>query len=189
MGWKTFKDRFCNSDYIVSVESGDICIGSPVNPTLIRVTTEGEMRSALRIRGKKAFLSFLEQNLPALAAASQREIVAAIAAEDTFGSNIKVYTYSGGDILEKSCEQLGWPNVTHDGELMSENTFSPDRAYIIELALRDAQSWAEHLVIEDRRLKEKLAKIHKDMNENKVRRKETAKEIARLRLERRGAKD
>lgn len=183
MGWKTFKDLFCGNDYIVSVESGDICIGSSANPTLIRVTPQGEMRSALRLRGEKAFYSFLEKNLPALAASSKKEIAAAIAAEDTFTSNIKVYTYSGSNILEKSCEQLGWPNVTHDGEMMNDDTFSPDRCHIIKLALQESLSWAKHLAIEQRKLQEKLETIQREAWENKVQQSEVAKMIDLLRLE------
>lgn len=54
---------------------------------------------------------------------------------DTFERSVVVYTYDyDGNIIEKACEEPGWPNCTHDGLLMYENTFSTDRAEVVRWA-------------------------------------------------------
>lgn len=57
---------------------------------------------------------------------------------DSFATAIKVYTYAGGEVIEKTCESLGWPNVTHDGCMMYENTYTPDKKQAVFWAKRDA---------------------------------------------------
>lgn len=61
-----------------------------------------------------------------------------VKSDDKFDKSITVYTFDGGEIIEKQCESTGWPNVTHDGELMYENTFSIDRELIVKAAKRSA---------------------------------------------------
>ncbi|MBP7824848.1 MAG: hypothetical protein KA011_06535, partial [Pseudomonas sp.] len=46
---------------------------------------------------------------------------------------------------EKRCEALGWPNTTHDGQLMYENMFSADRDVVIGWAKRSAELETKHL--------------------------------------------
>jgi hypothetical protein len=57
---------------------------------------------------------------------------------DSFSASITVYTYDGGQILEKQCETTGWPNITHDGLIMSDNAFSTDKATVVAWAKRNA---------------------------------------------------
>lgn len=71
--------------------------------------------------------------------------------EDTFDNSIPVFTWRGAEIIEKQCEELGWPNVTHDGEMMYENRFSTDQAKVIAWAKRDARIGIEHF---ERRISE-----------------------------------
>lgn len=58
---------------------------------------------------------------------------------DSFAAAVTVYTYCGGDIIEKQCETSGWPNVTHDGEMMYENTFSTDKDQVVVWAKENAE--------------------------------------------------
>ncbi|WP_052730507.1 hypothetical protein [Sphingomonas sp. SRS2] len=62
---------------------------------------------------------------------------------DTFERSIPVFTYEGADIIECACEELGWPNVTHDGRMMYENSFTPDRAQALRWAIKSARSGIE----------------------------------------------
>lgn len=53
---------------------------------------------------------------------------------------ITVYTFDRGKIIEKQCDELGWPNATHDGEIMYDNTHSMDRDQVVQWAKDDLRS-------------------------------------------------
>lgn len=133
MGWKTLKERF-GIGHIVQVTKTSICIGSGYVGDLATVDL-----NTGAVAENSTFSGFLQDKCPALAAASTEEILDAINAEDVFSASIPVYTFRGGKIIEKLCEEPGWPNVTHDGELMYENRFSTDRDTVIRWAKRDAE--------------------------------------------------
>jgi hypothetical protein len=133
MGWKTFKERFGIS-HIVQVSERGICIGSGYVGDLVTVNvTTGAVSE------NSTFEGFLRREYPALLDAGKEAILQAIQAEDVFDAGIVVYTFGDGRVIEKVCEQPGWPNVTHDGQLMYENRFSTDKATVVGWALRDAQ--------------------------------------------------
>lgn len=134
MGWKTLKTHFDIKHQVHMTENG-LCIGSPYIHDIITINV-----NTGHIRINAANPSFLETQYPQLMKASPEDIVALIRQPDTFTSSIPVYTYKGGQIIEKRCETLGWPNVTHDGELMYENTHSNDRNLVIEWARKDARA-------------------------------------------------
>lgn len=81
---------------------------------------------------------FLEKYYPALHGTPPAEIKAILDAPDVFERDIVVYTYRGGEIIEQLCEEVGWPNVTHDGELQMDNKHSPDKREVIGWAKRSA---------------------------------------------------
>lgn len=121
MGWKTFKERF-SITHLVSVTEEGICIGSSYVSALVVVNPEtGKVTEDATFRG------FLKEHYPELSAASPDEILQAIRATDSFTTSIPVFTYQGSQILEKHCEKMGWPNVTHDGCLMYKNLFFDNR--------------------------------------------------------------
>jgi len=66
-----------------------------------------------------------------------------IKSDDTFNKAVTVYTYDGGEILEKLCEEPGWPNATHDGRMMYENEFSTDKAKVVKWAKKNAKTGVE----------------------------------------------
>lgn len=138
MGWKSLKERF-GIDHIVHVTDEGVCIGSSMVRDLAVIDPEtGAMRS------NRVFPDFLKRSYPAMLQAPAKEIVALLAAPDTFERAVVVHTYDGAEIVEKLCEEAGWPNVTYDGILMSDNEFSTDRAAIIRRAKRDAELGVEH---------------------------------------------
>ena len=66
-------------------------------------------------------------------------LVELVQTPDAFESSIPVFTYDEDcRVVQKLCERLGWPNVTHDGELMYENMFFVERAKAVEAARRNA---------------------------------------------------
>jgi hypothetical protein len=137
MGWKSFKEKF-GILHVVQVVEESIHIGSALVPDLATVDMKtGVLEENRDLRG------FLLKHYPALAAAAPEYILAVLDAPDTFAASVKVHTYEGGDIVEKECEEPGWPNLTHDGRLMHDNMFSADRAEVVGWAKRDAASGIE----------------------------------------------
>lgn len=137
MGWKNVKEHY-RIAHIVCVTKEGLCIGSPYIHNIIVVAPDGTL--------KKRDTSRVNDDL----ARYQREMEADPAkvrqlmdSPDTFGPSVAVYTYDGGEIIEKQCEETGWPNVTHDGELMYENTFSTDKATVLKWAKRNAEAGIE----------------------------------------------
>ncbi|OWK41170.1 hypothetical protein PSOLE_35730 [Pseudomonas oleovorans subsp. oleovorans] len=139
MGWKALKDAY-GITHNVCVTSVGICIGSGYVHDLVVVDPVSG-----RVRENEAFGRILSQYYPALAEASPAEILGQVQAEDTFEASIPVYTYEGAEIIEKRCEVLGWPNTTHDGDLMYDNKYSADRDVVIGWAKRSAMLEAKHL--------------------------------------------
>ena len=139
MGWKALKDAY-GITHNVCVTSVGICIGSGYVHDLVVVDPVSG-----RVRENEAFGRILSQYYPALAEASPAEILGHLQAKDTFEASIPVYTYEGANIIEKRCEALGWPNTTHDGQLMYENMFSADRDVVIGWAKRSAELETKHL--------------------------------------------
>jgi len=131
MGWKTVKETY-GIEHIVHVRNGDILIGSPYISNIVTISPDGEIKK--RYSGGNEDLTRVQSEMDA----DPAKLLEAVRAKDIFSVSNTVYTYNGGEILEKQCESYGWPNITHDGCLMYENTFSPDRREIILTAKREA---------------------------------------------------
>lgn len=134
MGWKSFKDHF-KIEHIVQVRETEICIGSGYVSDIATVNLSTGV-----VTENSTFSGFLVNHYPALLSASPQEILAIIHAEDTFTGSIPVFTYEGGKIIEKRCELPGYPNVTHDGHLMYENTYSTDKEVVVRWAKKNAKA-------------------------------------------------
>lgn len=138
MGWKTLKEQF-GIKHSVQVTKEGICIGSSYAHDLAVVNTKTG-----QVQENCACFHFLPDNYPALLNTSTQEILRLVQAVDTFSTSISVYTYEGGEIIEKLCETPGWPNVTHDGCMMYNNTFSTDKAQVVSWAKENAAAAIEH---------------------------------------------
>lgn len=137
MGWKTLKEHF-DIEHFVQVTKKGICIGSGFVHDLVTIDPKTGA-----LQENQTFHGLIREKYPALLKATPQEIVALIAAPDTFAASIPVYTYDGIKIIEKQCEIVGWPNVTHDGCMMYENSFSTDKAQVIAWAKRNTASAIE----------------------------------------------
>jgi len=138
MGWKNVKEHY-RIEHIVHVREGDVCIGSPYIPVILRIDREGTAKYYSEYSSPRGELARYKTEIEA----DRSKVLELIATPDTFARDIVVYTYEMARIIEKRCEKFGWPNVTHDGELMYENTFSTNRKNIIERALCNARAGAE----------------------------------------------
>lgn len=170
MGWKAVRDHY-RIDHLVQVTPSGICIGSAFIHDIIVIDPDrGEItkrydpgRGWSRNEDLDRYQSEMEADPFMLA-----ELVAM---PDTFERSITVYTYEGGAILEKKCEELGWPNVTHDGCMQYENMFSPDpglvRTWAIDSAKVSIEVLTERVTEVERNLaavKERLAHRKADLH-------------------------
>lgn len=129
MGHKAFKSHFKIKNHIVSVRKGVLYIGSGFASNLVGI----DMQTG-GILVNNVFGSFLHRYYPEILNSTDEDRLALIKTPDVFEQSIPVYTFCDGQIVEKQCEQLGFPNVTHDGEVMYENTHYPNKADAIEYA-------------------------------------------------------
>lgn len=151
MGWKNVKEHY-KIGHIVQVTEQGICIGSPYISNLICIRygkpTWGKLGPSSNADLARYF-SEME--------ADPAKLKALIDTPDTFEKSIFVYTYDGSEIQEKQCEEFGWPNVTHDGLLMYENTFSCDRDEVVRWAIRNAECSIEAITVQIDGMREDLA--------------------------------
>lgn len=130
MGWKNIKEHY-RIIHIVQVTDEGICIGSGYIPDLIVIGLDGEL--------KKRYGDSLATNVDLVRYQQEMDadpetLRALVKTPDTFSKSITVYTYEDDAVLEKQCEEPGWPSATHDGCLMYENRFSTDKAKVVEWA-------------------------------------------------------
>lgn len=147
MGWKNVKEHY-QIGHMVSVSEEGICIGSAYIHDLIVIGLDGEIKKCYEgsFHANKDLARYQEEM-----EANTTLLTKLVKDDDIFSISLPVYTYDGSDIIEKKCEKYEWPNVTHDGALMYENTFSEDKNKVIRWALNSAASgteWMHKRIIE-----------------------------------------
>lgn len=148
MGWKAVRDHY-RIKHDVQVTSAGICIGTGYVHDIIVISLDrGEIVRRWGSGGGEIGRYLDEMD------ADPFKLAELVQQPDTFERSIPVYTYEGGDVVEKQCEELGYPNVTHDGCMQFENTFSPDPGLVRTWAIDSAESgikWMVETVEEARR--------------------------------------
>jgi hypothetical protein len=134
MGWKNVKQHY-DIRHIVKIVDGRLFIGSPYISDLIVVEPDGTVTKTVERRRNDA-LTAIHDSIAADPATFRH----LLATPDNFERSIPVFTYEGSDIIEKECEEYGWPNLTHDGCLMYENSFFAERADAVERAFENARA-------------------------------------------------
>lgn len=140
MGWKKFKERF-GIEHLVHVNQDRVFIGTAYVKDIASIDAKTGI-----VFINETFPRFLREHYPKVLEAKQTEILSLLKADDTFSASIPVFTYERSKIIEKACEEPGWPNVTHDGLLMYNNMFSTDRAVAIQLARNNAEARVQALL-------------------------------------------
>lgn len=138
MGWKAVKEHY-RIDHGVQVTEDGICIGSPYIHNIIVISRDGNI-----VKDDDRTLNDKLMRYQAEMKGDPETLRRLVQQEDAFEVSIPVFTWRGAEIIEKQCEELGWPNVTHDGEMMYENRFSTDRAKVVSWAKKDARIGIEH---------------------------------------------
>lgn len=142
MGWKNIKEHY-NIGHHVQVTEAGICIGSSFIHNLIVIGLHGKVTKPFRERTNEDLQRYQREF-----DADPAKLAELVSAPDTFAASVTVYTYDSttSAIIEKQCETPGWPNLTHDGEMMYDNTFSTDRTKVVEWAKENARigiKWAK----------------------------------------------
>lgn len=135
MGWKAVRDHY-RIEHDVQVTDEGICIGSPYIHDIIVISLD---RGEIVRRWGEPHSGKLGRYLEEMDA-DPLKLAELVAQDDVFERSIPVFTYAGGDILEKQCEALGYPNITHDGCMQYENTFSPDAGLVRIWAIDSAKA-------------------------------------------------
>lgn len=138
MGWANVKAHY-RIGHIVHVCDNHICIGSPYCSELIKISIEGKIVKRQDFRSSNEDLVRYLSEMDA----DPEKLVYLVKQPDFFNETRIVYTWSGAEIITELCDKIGYPNVTHDGELMYENTFSTDKSQVIKWAKRDAECGIE----------------------------------------------
>lgn len=138
MGWKAVRDHYRIEHYVQVTDEG-ICIGSPYIHDIIVISAD---RGEITRRWGAPHSGLLGRYLDEMDA-DPFKLADLVAQADVFERSIPVFTYEGGDIVEKQCEGLGYPNVTHDGCMQYENTFSPDAGLVRVWAIDSAKAGIE----------------------------------------------
>lgn len=159
MGWKRVKERY-DIRHIVHISGGNLQIGSPYISDLIVVAPDGAFEKVYHhLSGD---LLRYQQAIEA----DPAEFARLFAEKDEFERSVPVYTYrtyKGAEIIETACEEFGWPNVTHDGQVMYDNTYFLERDKAVAAARKDAAAGLEWARERLEAARKELAKVEKDV--------------------------
>jgi hypothetical protein len=152
MGWKNVKEHY-RIGHTVQVTDKGICIGSDYIHDIIVVTPEGKVVKRYDGGGNEDLARYQRE-----INSDPRVLQRLAETPDVFSASITVYTYGDGQVIEKQCETPGWPNVTHDGLMMYDNTFSTDKESVVDWAKEEAAAHLRYAEENVRNSEKQLAK-------------------------------
>ena len=160
MGWKAVKQHY-NIGHIVHVRDDTICIGSGYISDILVINATGTfIKKSEHLGVTTGELGRYVRDIEA-DPAKYREL---LAVTDTFAADVVVYTfdYDKGDVAEKLCETPDYPNLTHDGCLMSD-AFSTNKDYIIAKARRNEELRIDMTNLHIRKLERQIEEARADV--------------------------
>jgi hypothetical protein len=137
MGCKAIKAHY-NIGHIVQLsENNVILVGSGFIPDLISIDLGARKITPSKILHEgdgelQGYISDFTADLD--------KLLALAAQDDVFDVSLPVYSCKGGVIVEDFCEEYGWPNLTHGGELMYDNQFFKTRQEAVDSGLRNTEA-------------------------------------------------
>lgn len=160
MGWKNIKAYF-KIGHLVQVVDGQLLIGSVFVPDgLVYCLTTGRR---VRRASVPTSLTLVAEAMDA----APEQLLELWQTPDSFSASIPVFTYQGSQIIEQACEEPGFPNVTHAGTMMYENTHSTNRDDVVRWALSSAQAGirvGQRMLAQNERERAEIARgLHDDM--------------------------
>lgn len=171
MGWKNVKEHY-RIGHTVQVSDAGICIGSPYIHDIMVINKYNGNFIARYIMGGNEDLKRYQIEMDA----DPDKLKKLVTDPDQFSASIPVFTWKGGDILQFLCEVPGYPNITHDGQLMHENDFSTDRKQVMAWAVQSAENHVRQSIRQFGEAEESLAKLRRRMGDDLA-------DLAKLRFE------
>lgn len=163
MGFKAVKEHY-RIGHIVRRDHSGLAIGSGYIDDIIVVSPAGKVLK--RHNRDNDELGRYQREIEE----DPAKFAELFARADVFTKSLRVYTYSGGEIVEAFCEKLGYPNQTHDGELLYENRYSNDISKVVEwakvnaaLGVRSCKRTIRDLEERLRNARDRLAKEQADL--------------------------
>ena len=163
MGWKNVKEHYRIGHIVAVYQSKGICIGSPYCHDLIVIKDDGSVEYGRLGESRNDDLNRYYSEMTA----DKTKLVQLMQSPDKFERSLRVYTYEGGEILEKKCEKLGWPNVTHDGEIMYDNSFSSSKSKVVTWAKNNAVAGVEIYTERIQQTRDELIKLESKLEETR----------------------
>lgn len=157
-----------NTKYAVHFRDGKVCIGSPMCSELITVDSKTfEIKYTLDTEGRKTIrsdeLKFIWDKLIELI--KNGEIKTIVENNDSTANMFPVYSHREGEIIKQFADVFGWPNSTHDGTLMYDNTFFKTETEAIEYGIKDLrhtmQMYSERISDLEKDIQDKKLKLEK----------------------------
>ncbi len=131
MGWKNVKTHYRIGHVVAFYRGEGLCIGSAYVHNIMSISAAGDVSWGKL--GPSRHNDDLTRYYAEMTA-DKAKLLELLNTPDTFEKCVTVYTYAGATILEKQCEEPGWPNVTHDGEMMYDNSHHTDKAKVVAWA-------------------------------------------------------
>lgn len=130
MGWKSVRDHYGITRRQVHVRDGEIRIGEEVT-----IRADGTVVVNRDWNPPQEIMAAIEHMR-----ANPDTLRGLMARPDEFGPSVPIWTYDGDRVIEDLCEVPEWPNLTHSGQIIYENTHSTDRAKALAFALSAANA-------------------------------------------------
>ena len=148
MGFEAIKQHY-DIKHIVAIYNeekygGDcICIGSGYVHGLIAINITGKaFHSSIVTPGENSEIGQLAARI--IEDEKNGVLRALIDEPDTFARNLPVFTTDNWAVKVELCEEYGWPNTTHTGRIMYENTYFRTRAEAYAELLKDTKNGIRH---------------------------------------------
>lgn len=139
MGWKNIKEHF-GIVHTVCVCENTIQIGSGYIQGLIVITMEGHITKAFEGTSNEQLVRYQRE-----LQADPDQVRRLIETPDVFAQSVPVFAFKGAEIIEAVCEAPGWPNMTHAGDRMYDNTHFSEKALAVQAAKIACAAHAKNL--------------------------------------------
>jgi hypothetical protein len=141
MGWKSFKS-FYGIEHIVHIRGDFLLVGSIYIPDAITFSVKtGDIHRGSSISDS------LFKKYDRLKNSSSPERLSLIGSRDIFSESNPIFYYSHrqNKIIEDFTEKYEWPNVTHKGSLIYENTHFKTKKEALAYAIRERELSLEYI--------------------------------------------
>jgi hypothetical protein len=158
MSWKNIKEHY-RIEHIVQAGKNCMHVGSPYVSDILTIYPDGRLQWGILGPSDNDDLARYYAEM----SADSAKLVELYSTPDVFDTSLPVYTYKGGEIIEEACEAYGWPNLTHCGNLMHDNTYSSDKDEVVGWAKENCDigiKWGNDRIEQDeKRLEESRTRL------------------------------